>query len=334
MSTAHGITLGKTEVTLNARGRVSTDPPLVYTAPGGLVPLRIATWDIDEYRMMGGWPAPVPVCDIRQETLVSGTGEKITDRPAPIQIRTDATFRFLADEAYFSVTDLAWYNMNGLDLVWRSSVEYMPVLIDDYEDRVGAERFTRNAINFDSDTRNHMWLNMTAVLTPSVYTIIMVMSPNSTYGNDVTVPYNGIWCYGGPTPVGDTFTEEPDAYANVELQGNYIYLETDQSPRSKGPALNNHLNSNAPMYLVMTLGRPNSYIYVGGGPSSLTRTAIPSGSNPTPMNTNIVLGRSTGDVLHTADMALFEVGIYGGALSDSQVANEVSKLSQSYGGDT
>lgn len=326
---------GRTSVTLNARCRFDTQPPLVFDAPGGLVPLRIAVYELDEYRIKNGWPVEVPDHDIRATTLCSAEGEMVTLRPVPDQIRTDALMRWIADDEQFNIDDLTWRALQrGADLEWKSSVEYMPSFISDYTYRVHSEVFTRRALNFDSDTRNHMWMDMSTVMNPTGVTVIMVLSPNSAYGNDVSVPYNGIWCFGTEPPGTDIFDEVPNgSWFDITLMGNFIYLETDQTPKTRGPGLNDQLTSNSPMYLVLSLTRPNSFIYVGSGPSSMNRVAIPTGIDQFPLDNKIVLGRSTGDVLHTADMALFEVGLYSDVLTDSQVMAEVAKLSRCYGGD-
>ena len=79
-------------------------------------------------------------------------------------------------------------------------MEEMPELIYDYEYRVVNERFIVSALNFDSDTQNHMWTDLASAFGgPLGYTVIMVFSPNSAYGNNVEVPYNGLWCHGGDT---------------------------------------------------------------------------------------------------------------------------------------
>lgn len=326
---------GRTSITLGARTRFDTDPPLVFEAPGGLIPMRIATFELDEYRMKNGWPTEIPPFDIRSPSLCSAAGEKLSYRPQPEEILTGAIQRWIADEDAFNVTDLAWRAVQrGLDLEWRSSVEYMPTLITDYSYRINSERFVRKALNFDSDTRNHMWMDMTSVINPIGCTVIMVLNPNSSFGNDVSVPYNGLWCFGRETPVGDTFTETTDDFVNVLMMGNFIFLETESMAMTKGPGINDQLRSNSPMYLAMSLGRPTTSIYVGSGPSSMHRVSIPTGENPVPLNTEVVLGRSTGDVLHTADMALFEVDLYAEVLTDAQIISEISNLSVVYGGDS
>jgi len=326
---------GRTSLSVTMRARFDTDLPLVFEAPGGLVPLRIAIFEIDQYRMRNGWPAPIPPMDIQAKTLCSGDGEHLADRPDPYQVVTNALMRWIVDPDYVDYTDLAWRAIQrGTDLEWRSSVEYMPSYIADYTYRFNSEVFTLPALNFDSDTRNHMWMDMHNIMNPTGYTVIMVMSPNSAYGRDVDVPYNGIWCYGEATPPGDTFSEPSSSFMNVTTMGNFVYLETDQTEVSRGPGIHDQLNSNSPMYLVMSFNRPNAALYAGSGPSSMHKVIVPTGTTVNPLSPSVVLGRSTGDVLHTADMAVFEIDMYADVLTDQQVITEISKLSRAYGGDT
>ena len=75
---------GATAVELTARGsRSATLPPALETPPGGLFPLMSAAFEVDEYRIMSGWPVPVPVCDVRAPVLVSADGAVLDNRDAP-----------------------------------------------------------------------------------------------------------------------------------------------------------------------------------------------------------------------------------------------------------
>jgi hypothetical protein len=325
-------------VVLEAQARLSENPPQATVAPGGLYPLHAAAYEVDEYRIMAGWPVPVPPYEIRANTMISAIGEVFAQRSDPTSVVTDATVRWVADADYYSVTDLKWrpLSVGPLNMDWGTSGNYAPVLIPEYEYRVKNERFYRTALNFDSDTRKHMWLDMSGVMGGlSGYTVIMVMSPNSQYGNNLSVPYNGLWCPGRPSPGTDTFTEDTgDSWMGITMQGQYLYLETESKERTRGISINPALNDNAPMYLAMVFQRPDVVFYVGEGPSSVRVKTLPSGeAAATSLNGEIVLGRTTGDVLHTADMALFDLGIYTKLLTATEVAAEFSKLSQAYGGD-
>lgn len=316
---------GNAAVELAVQAKFNVVFPDAEQAPGGLFPMRAAAFQMDEYRIMAGWPVPVPPCDINIATLVSATGEVLADRETPTSLLTGAVARWVADTNFVDQTALKWTALQG-DVFWESSVEYMPELITDYEYRVNDERFVgMSALNFDSDTANHMWGDLSRVIGGTTgYTLLMVMSPNSAFGNDVTVPYNGLWC----PQVAD------NQWVSLTMQGNYLYHETEVDPRTIGISISQQLNSTAPSYIAIVVGRPLTTMYVGTGPSNIQIKQLPTASGAVPLNDQIFLGRSTGDVLHTADMALFDLGIYPNPLTSSEVRDEFAVLSRIYGGDT
>lgn len=325
------------EVSVLASAKMTAKTPAQLEPPGGLFPLQTKAFEMDEYRIMAGWPVAVPQYDIRCHTMVSGDGEKFAVRDDNTAIETNALVRWVADPDFYDETELVWKPMQdktGHQSVWETSVEYAPVLINNYEYRVGSERFIESALNFDSDTQNHMWGNFADSFGGSTgYSVVMVMSPNSVYGNDADVPYNGLWCPGGPPGEGDTFEEDPgDTWASVSLQGGYLYFETHANPRKRAISIHQQLNSNAPMYLAFCINPIESVFYVGFGSESVKRKAMPTHQALDPQNSGILLGRTTGDVLHTADMALFDLGIYASRLNAKAVKNEFAKLSRAYGG--
>lgn len=305
--------------------------------PRGLYPLKSSAWEIDEYRIKAGWPISVPSCDIRSLTLASAVGSIVGSRDTPTALLTNAEVRWVADDDLWNPTTLRWVPLQGSEPVWETSVAYAPSLITNYEYRIDDERFMEmSALNFDSDTRNHMWANFSYTFGGSSgYTVIMVMSPNSAYGNDLDVPYNGLWCPGGTTPAGDTFAEPlEDHWTSVTMQGQYLYLETEQVARTRGISIHQQLSSSAPTYIAMVITRPQTILYAGTGPNNIQSKTMLTGSEPVPLNGKVALGRSNGDVLHTADMALFDLGLYANVLTAAEVQREFAILSRAYGGAT
>ena len=210
---------GVSRIDLSVRTKFTVTPAQAASAPGGLYPWRAAAWEMDEYRLMAGWPVAVPEYDIRIATLCSVDGEVLSSRESPTSLTTNALARWIADEQFIDSDALRWSPITG-SASWESSVDWMPELISDYEYRVGDERFIdMNAMNFDSDTKNHMWINLGQLIHGAGgYTVIMVLSPNSVYGNDIEVPYNGIWCRGNPTPDVQPFTETTeDGWVNITI---------------------------------------------------------------------------------------------------------------------
>lgn len=329
---------GTALVKMAAGAKVNEVPQEAQEAPGGLYPMVARAFEVSEYRLHSGWPVPVPTYDIRGTAMITATGEAFSSRDEPSAIQTGALVRWVAEEGTYDETSLRWtpiQNRTGTQLHWHTSVAYAPVLISDYEYRVNDERFYRSALNFDSDSRNHMWGSFaTTIGGSSGFTVIMVLSPNSTFGNNLAVPFNGLWAPGGATPVGTTFAEDPgDSWMSVTTQGYYLYLETDETPRTLAISIQPGQTSTAPMMVAMVFGRPETVFYVGPGPSSIRSMKVTTGSTPKALNNSFVLGRSTGDVLHTADMALFDVGIYANRLTAAEVTSEFALLSQAYGGD-
>ena len=62
----------------------------LLNVPGGLYPLKSAAFEVDEYRIMAGWPVPVPDCDIRIQCLVSAEGDVLGNRDSPTALITEA----------------------------------------------------------------------------------------------------------------------------------------------------------------------------------------------------------------------------------------------------
>lgn len=331
---AHVLTPVQVQASLTMNAQATVTPPFLSEIPGSLHPLRLAIYDVPEYRMRNGFPTDKPPLDIHADSLFSVTGEVMADRLAPTQINTGAETRWVVDEELFSEDMLSWTPwQDQIPVVLRSSVEYMPTLTP-YEYRIGKEVFLGEAINFDADSRQHMWLDTQGIMPLSGYTVIMVVSLNSAYGNTNEIPYSGIWCHGNPTPAGDSFAEPGDAWFDLDMMGNYLYLSTEQRDRRQTVSVSERLTSTAPMYIALAAGHPVATVYVATGPGLVRSLTVPTGALlPDALHPGVVLGRSNGDVLHTADMALFDLGIYGRVLSESEVLAEIALLSQVYGGE-
>lgn len=317
---------GTVEITASASCVVHEDPPQALQVPGGLYPMQVKAFQIPEYRVMAGWPVEIPGHDIKVQTLVSCTGEVITARDDPTALVTDAMVRWVADEGFYSNDTLRWMPLHSIigAIPWETTVDNAPVLVDNYEYRVGKERFYGNALNFDSDDQCYMSIDLSGYLSgPAGYTLIMVMSPNSVYGSDLEVPYNGIWC-----------PQNKDTnWMDLTMQGQYLYLETESAARMRGIGVSNALGSSAPVYVAVVFDRPTVTMYVGTGPNSIRVKTVPSGDTAVPMIERVFLGRSTEDVLHTADMALFDLGLYANRLTAVEVSNQFAILSRAYGGE-
>src|SRR5262245_25688426 len=100
--------LGTTGVTLAARAKGRKIPPALLQVPGGLYPMYSAAYEVDEYRLLNGWPTAVPPLDIRIHCLVSADGEKLTVRDSPLGVVTEASYRWVADFNYYDPIALQW----------------------------------------------------------------------------------------------------------------------------------------------------------------------------------------------------------------------------------
>lgn len=316
--------------------RLNAEVPQIFEVPGGLYPLRTKAFEIDEYRIMAGWPRAIPPYDIFARSMISATGARFSDRSAPTEVSTNATVRWIADEQYYDLTSLRWnphYDRTP-GAYWRGTSASMPTFVDDYSYRIGSEVFVHKALNFDSDARKHMWGDFTNSIGGSAgYTVLMVLSPTSIYGNSPDTTFQGLWGPGMATPSGETFTEPlPDHWVAVTMTNNDLFYSDEAKERVYALAATSSVIS-SPLYIAMVFARPEVLIYVGSGPSSLRVKALPSGTQTAvPLGGQIALGRTPGDVLHTADMALFDLSIYGFLLNPAEVQTEVSQLAQAYGG--
>lgn len=332
MATIQVVT-GATTVTHTTTTKVSYIDDTNQNLPQGLNPLRLMLYTVPEYRILNGWPVSAPRYDVSGKTLVDATGDTLADRPDPFSVSTMASARWIADDTYYDPSELVWRPFQSrLDLAWSTSTDYAPTLLDAYSYSVGKEVFYRNALNFDAEASQHMWLGPNN-LQMNGYTMVMVLSLSSFYGSN-TAPYKGLWCFGEPTPAaGQPISETPDGgWVNLTQVGNRLWVETDQSKNTAGVAVGDVVAQTRPVYLAMVVSRPSVSVYVATGPSSIRSTTVPIGTEQVRMDPDIVLGRSTGDVLHSMDMSLFDLGFYTEALNAEQIQAEISTLSQVYGG--
>lgn len=303
-------------------------------ARGGLYPLSLAAYAVDEYRMMSGWPVAIPDQDIQARCDVNAQGEVIAFRDDPGAVNMNSQARWFADSDDFVPAALCWYPHAAQEqMPWRSSVGWMPTFFDDYEYRRGSERFIEQAINFDSDTRQHMWADLDQLIGGGQgYTVLMAVNLHSVYG-DSGRTFVGLWGPGLPTPNTDIFPEVFPSYVEVTLRGGSLYVASDQAPPTKVMVINDLLASPAPVYLAFCFSRPKTTIYAGNGSGSMRHGTVYIGNNATPLSGKVVLGRSNGTVVNTADMAVLDLNLYTDNLSTDEVIDEVAKLCATYGGD-
>jgi hypothetical protein len=156
------------------------------------------------------------------------------------------------------------------------------------------------------------------------YTVLMVLSPNSIYGNDDTVDNNALW---GPDSVSGAWTM-------FTVKDQAIWMRTEEQPDQMGVAIGNGLASTALTYVALVVGRPQTTLYAASGPSKVLHKALAAGAAPEPLSTRFWLGNGPFLDSATMDMALLDLGIYGRPLSQAEVVSEITSLSTVYGGDS
>ena len=317
---------GKADIQLTARGRASRIPSKLREVPGGLYPLMSAAFEVDEYRIMSGWPVPVPDLDIEINCLVSAEGDVLGNRNGPTSLLTNADMRWVADTSYYDQIACQWAPIQGYSTSWVTTPENAPTLITDYEYRIGDERFVdMTALNFDSNTADYLSNDLSLTMGGTYgYTVIMVMSPNSIYGNDLEMVDNALW--------GPDSTE--GSWVMFSVNDQAVFMTTEERSAQKGVALGNGLDSSAPTYLALVVGRPQTTLYAASGPSRVLAKSLPAGEAPQPLSTRFWLGNGPFATTATADMALLDLGIYGNPLTRTEVVSEITSLSTVYGGDT
>lgn len=314
------------EMVMEAKNQVRPNAPLTEEAPGGLYPMVARSFTMDEYRLMSGWPVAIPDHDIFAKSMVSCTGRVLTDREPPTNVATGALVRWVADATFYDETALQWRPVQNSEIrtPWTLNPTNMPDLVVEYEYRIKEERFYLPALNFDSDAGEYLIADFANTIGgASGYTVIMVMSPNSVYGNNDDVLYNGLWTHGSAS----------EYWIDITMQGRYLWVETESQGKIRGISISPALDRNRPMYLAIVLDRPNVTFYAAEGPETVRVKTVPTGLlEPVPLDSQVILGGAP-DLTHTADMALLDLGIYADRLSAAEVATEFTILSQAYGGD-
>ena len=179
-------------------------------------------------------------------------------------------------------------------------------------------------MNFDSDTADYMSIDLSLSMGGvSGYSVIMVLNPNSIYGNDQTIIENGLW---GPDSA-------DGAWAAFSIRDQSVYLSTESYPAQPGVPIGDGLSSSAPTYLALVVSRPQTTLYAASGPSDVRSKSLVAGARAEPLSTRFWLGQIASATAGTMDMALLDLGIYPNPLSRSEVVAEFSLLSQVYGGD-
>lgn len=294
-------------------------------------PYKLSVFDSPEFRVMKGWPVAPPRVDVRSNSLASSQGVVFADQPDPQQLVTRANARWLASAGWDDIAKL-WYPFySDIGSVrWESSDTWMPTQVQTYSYIIGDARYVQNAINIDATSSEHMWLSAAAFAGNSGYSIVIAGTVNSVYGNTEGRSSVGIIGNGVPTPFDGAFEDPIDNPWSLSLTSNEFTLNAGKglAPIQAGDLI----KSTTPFYIAVVLGKPKSSLYLATGPSAIRSSDITVSAELESFDTQLVLGRSFGDTLHTADMVVMDIGLYGTSLSPDDVKSEIAQLSRAYGG--
>lgn len=313
---------------------IELDRSVVFDVSRVLVPYNMAHYRLGEFRMRNGWPVEVPPYDVRAHALTSVSGDRLTYRPAPAQVITQAAVRWIAGDSY-DTTALKWRPSVGFPgWTWESAAEFAPTAIEEYSYRVDREIVVRPALHFNEDAHQHMWSNFAGAMTSATsFSFLMVLNLNSSASADTATPnWSGILSPGHPTPGGATTFAEPVVGSSfaIQVRGKTLFANPDQTGFKQMYSIAPMMERTAPCYLGVTVTPPYLYVYAGNGPSTLRYAMVECGTDATTMA--FVLGRSTGTLLHGADMSVFDLGFYVDPLTKEQMVSQVAVLAGSYGG--
>lgn len=333
----HNIKMAKVQFPIGGAVTVALQRPtqLLDEAQFVFHPIRSQVVELDPFVVRKGWPLELPPINAQSRSFVDVGGAILEHRPAPQNVETGAFVRWIASAETFDDVDYTWVpTFSEAPYVWKSSADFAPTLAEDFQYAAGKEVIIRDAINFDATNQEHMWSQFQAGLEgTSGYTVLMVVWLNSTLGNTEERRFMGIW--GPGTVVPDPEETEWDESANegfaLLLEDLELVVDTENGENHVGMPAQLLIETGRPIYLAVSFSYPTSTIWAGLGPDSLQRFYCPVGDVEHFQEMNVILGRSNGSLIHTADMAIFDLGIYSSPLTDGEVRDQISLLSQSYG---
>jgi hypothetical protein len=157
------------------------------------------------------------------------------------------------------------------------------------------------------------------------------------YGNDKTVVNNALWAptdavITGYKPDGTPILDG-SAWVQLTVADQMVWMTTEEKAAQKSVAIGRGEQNMAPMFLAMSVARPQTTLYAALGPSNVDSKALAAGAAPEALNTSFWLGNGPFASSSTMDMTLLDLSIYGNALNKTDLLAEISALSTVYGGD-
>ena len=111
------------------------------------------------------------------------------------------------------------------------------------------------------------------------YTVIMVMSPNSIYGNDTDVfEQRAVGPNSARGPTTDGVSTGPGSFT---VRDQAIWMTTEAQPApDRGADRQRAGQPPRPCYVALVVGRPQTTLYAASGPSKVISKALAAGAGP------------------------------------------------------
>lgn len=290
-------------------------------------PYRLVQYTADDYRIRGGWPEPVPRFDVRASASVSCGGVVTSDRPAPIDVETNATARWIAG-VNFDAGAGEWHPAQGPASyeLYSGYPETMPTLVEDLPYRVHKEQILRDALIFQAQNMNY--LASTSIPATDEFTLLFVLSVNESLNTiDDDVVDEEVAGLVAPETVGPWNPSMQMRSGKLSIQ-----VHPDRAFESRpGSSLFNVKALAQPFYMSFQVGKPGVRSWFGKDPKNLKGFRVQYPYDDHPQSTNFVIGVDSGFEFY-ANMSLFDLSYYDHRLDRFAVAREFKKLAKSYGG--
>lgn len=291
------------------------------------IPVHAASFVLDDYTVVHGWPTGRPDNEVRNFTRVGLGDWTFSDRPPqPFEINIGAAVRWLPTDSSF-VPGTMWTPTTGGGLNWVFDPEYAPTLYDDYSFQViGGDEVSLPAMVFSGDA----WARLDDPgWSSSAFTFVLaaVMMPNldgDTYGVLESSTLNG------PAPV-DPNNADPLPYAPNDWGLRYtrgqIYFWAGAN------MLRHRVSFPQARVVIMGIALDSSEgKFIAASSGALTTDSFDSGGLNV-FDLDLFLGR-TGeafDAANSAQMAVFDLSFFDHALSFTELADVVHSLNAVYG---
>lgn len=278
-----------------------------------LYPLRRTRFDMPAYRLRQGIPYAVPNIDVQSVSTVSLSGATVTNtRPSPLQVAPTSVARWLPTDDTWNGE--VWSAQGGGGRTLVANTWQAPTITHDFHYYVGKELVTRDALLFSTDGVHSGLISNFTPYMESEWTIMIVGCPLPPRRNALGVSDY----YGAIEHVNENFGLRQFSTAIQYHQGT----QANNTPMALG--------SQTPVIYAISATETTIRFYrrVLGNTWVLT-LARTNGAGVYFMD--LLLCGKSGDLNHTANMALMEVNFYNTRLTDNDFELEASNVYSAYG---